>query len=125
MSQFGPKDHPIRLNRELRADMEWWHEFASRWNGVSLLRDVAVQHPSAELWSDASGAWGCGGLYGKEWFQVEWRDWPGFQDATIAAKELLPLVIAAVIWGPQWRGSVVLCHCDNQAVVSVVGGGYS
>ena len=21
---------------------------------------------------------------------------------------------------PPWRGSVVLCHCDNQAVVSVI-----
>lgn len=124
LSQFGRKDHPIRLNREFRADMEWWHEFASRWNGVSLLREVALQHPSIELWSDASGAWGCGALWMDKWFQVEWREWPGFQDATISSKELLPLVIAAAIWGPEWRSSVVLCHCDNQAVVSVVRGGY-
>lgn len=77
--------------------MEWWPEFASRWNGVSMLRDVAVQHPSPEIWSDASGACVCGGLYGKEWFQIEWKDRPGFQNVTIAAKEMLPLVIAAVI----------------------------
>ena len=124
LSQFGRKDHPIRLNREFRADMEWWHEFASRWNGVSLLREVALQHPSIELWSDASGAWGCGGFWNDKWFQVEWKKWPGFQDATISSKELLPLVIAAAVWGPQWRGSVVRCHCDNQAVVSVIRGGY-
>ena len=119
LSQFERKDHPIRLNREFRADMEWWYEFASRWNGVSLLRERTLQHPAVELWSDASGSWGCGALWSDKWFQVEWKDWPGFQDATILAKEL---VVAAAVWGPQWRGSVVLCHCDNQAVVSVVRG---
>ena len=124
LSQFGRKDHPIQLNREFRADMEWWHEFASRWNGVSLLREVALQHPSVELWSDASGAWGCGAFWRDEWFQVEWKVWPDFQEATIASKELLLLVIAAVIGGPQWRGSVVQCHCDNQAVVAIIRGGY-
>ena len=102
----------------------WWHEFASRWNGVSLLREVALQHPSTELWSDASGTWGCGAFWKEKWFKVEWKEWPGFQDAMISTKELLPLVIAAAIGGPKWRGSVVLCHCDNQAVVSVVRGGY-
>ena len=28
------------------------------------------------------------------------------------------------IWGPQWEGSSVLCHCDNEGVVAVVRGGY-
>lgn len=124
LSQFGRKDHLIRLNREFRVDMEWWHEFASRWNGVSLLREVALQHLSVELWSDASGVWGCGAFWRDKWFQVEWKEWLGFQDVTIASKELLLLVIAAAIGGPQWKGSVVLCGCDNQAVVSVIRGGY-
>lgn len=124
LSQFEKRDRPIRLNREFRTDMEWWHEFASRWNGVSLLREIARQHPSVEIWSDASRSWGCGALWRDSWFQIEWKDWPGFQEATIASKELLLLVIVAAMWGLRWRGSVVLCHCDNQAVVSVVRGGY-
>ncbi len=65
-----------------------------------------------------------GAFWRDKWFQVEWKEWPGFQKATISSKELLPLVIAAAVWGPLWRGAVVLCHCDNQAVVSVVSGGY-
>ena len=78
--------------------MEWWHEFASRWNVVSLRK--ALPHPSVEFWSDASGVWGCGAFW---WFQVEWKEWLGFQDVTITSKELLPLVIAAAIGGPQWE----------------------
>ena len=39
----------------------------------------------------------------------------------IAVKELLPIIIAAAIWGKEWRGAQVTCHCDNQAVVAVMG----
>ena len=35
-------------------------------------------------------------------------------------KELLPIVLAAVIWGPQWAGRHVLFHIKNLAVVQVV-----
>ena len=35
-------------------------------------------------------------------------------------KELVPIVLACAIWGPQWKGQLVLCHSDNMAVVSQV-----
>ena len=35
-------------------------------------------------------------------------------------KELLPVVLAAVVWGPQWAGRHFLFHTDNLAVVQVV-----
>ena len=35
-------------------------------------------------------------------------------------KELLLIVLAAVVWGPQWAGRHVLFHTDNLAVVQVV-----
>ena len=68
-----------------RADMEWWHVFAEKWNGVSMLRDVAFWSPSVEIWSDASGSWGCGAVWGAQWFQVWWSDWPGFSGASLSA----------------------------------------
>ena len=55
---------------------------------------------------------------------MKWSEWPVVAGASIAAKELLPIIAAAAIWGPQWGGSSVLCHCDNEAVVAVVRGGY-
>ena len=124
LSQFHKQDHMIRLNTAFRADMEWWHVFASSWNGVSLMRDTAFHPPSVEIWSDASGGWGCGAWWRCNWFQVQWKDWPAFSRASIAAKELLPVIVAVAVWGPQWVGSSVLCHCDNEGVVAVVKGGY-
>ena len=79
---------------------------------------------SIEMWSDASRGWGCGALWDGQWFQVKWEEWPSFSASSIAAKELLLIIVATAIWGPQWEGSSVFCHCDNEGVVAVVRGGY-
>ena len=80
--------------------------------------------PEVEIWSDASRSWGCGAVWDSQWLQVKWSDWPSFATATIVAKELLPTMVAAAIWGQAWGGSTVMCHCDNQGVVAAVRGGY-
>ena len=46
-----------------------------------------------------------------------------FADASIAAKELLPIVIAAAIWGKAWKACTVQCNCDNAAVVGLINSG--
>ena len=94
---IGP---PIRLNTEFRADLAWWRSFASTWNGVSFL-PVPHQLPVHQVTSDASGQWGCGAWSGERWFQVQW-------DSTTAAlpitvKELLPILLAGILWGRAWR----------------------
>ena len=40
--------------------------------------------------------------------------WPG---GSIATLELIQIVIAAALWGPQWHGQVVSFHSDNVAAV--------
>ena len=113
--------HHIRLNAEFRSDIKWWKAFADHWNGAAIMR-IPEEH-SLHLTSDASGSWGCGAWYNTHWFQLEWglatREW------NIAAKELLPIVIAAVVWGHLWQGRQVLARCDNSAVVAVLNGRYS
>ena len=39
--------------------------------------------------------------------------------------ELLSVVIAAAVWGPEWRNSVVVFQCDNKGAVSAINFGYS
>ena len=86
--------------------------------------EECLKLPGVEVWSDASEGWGCGALWGDRWFQLEWSQYQDFMGASIVVKELLPIVVAAAIWGHLWMGKVVLCHCDNPAVVSAVCGGY-
>ena len=39
--------------------------------------------------------------------------------------ELLPIILASVVWGPTWRGQKVLVHCDNTGAVAVANSRYS
>ncbi len=32
----------------------------------------------------------------------------------------MPIVVATVLWGREWRGRTVLARCDNTAVVSII-----
>ena len=71
-----------------------------------------------EFASDVSGAWGCGAWWRHRWFQLKWDE--RASQLPIVIKEMLPIVIAAAMWGHDWEGHVVTCHCDNQAVVAVL-----
>lgn len=110
------RHHHIRLNAGFRSDMFWWKAFASHWNGAALIIHQGCK--SIDLTSDASGNWGCGAWQGQEWFQLAWDDQT--QNLSIAVKELLPIILASIIWGKNWKGTRVVAHCDNMAVVSVL-----
>ena len=43
----------------------------------------------------------------------------------ISIKELIPIMIAVMIWGHKWQGYNVVVNCDNEAVVTVLGSWYS
>ena len=113
--------HHVRLNREFHSDLQWWALFAPRWNGSSFLLLALQALPDRIVYSDASGSWGYGACTGPLWFQDQWP--ASWSSANITAKELLPIVLAAAVWGPGWRGLAVEFQCDNQAVVSMVNSG--
>ena len=118
----------IRLNAAFRSDLAWWHTFLKHWNGVSILESYWVGPPDHHLFTDAAGTMGCGAWSGSHWFQYHWFQylWPPiFAGRSIAVKELLPIVLACIVWGHVWRHQSVLAHCDNQSVVEVVNSGYS
>lgn len=51
--------HHIRLNKEIRLDLQWWKAFA---NGASYIIHEGSQEYTLTL--DASGHWGCGAWHG-------------------------------------------------------------
>ena len=122
-STIGKKPyHHIRLGREFQSDLAWSCTFLEVWNGVSLLRAAKREVPDITITSDASGNWGCGTFWQNKWFQCSWHT--SWKTVDILAKELLPIVIAAAIWGKAWEGCTVLCRCDNAAVVALINAGY-
>ena len=108
--------HYIRLNAGARADLLWWRLFLRGWNGTSFFPAAT---PSVEVVSDASGSYGCGAFsLAHGWFQIEWPE--SWQSVSIAGKELAPIVVAAALWGHQWRRSRVLFRSDNMAVITIL-----
>ena len=115
------RSHPsatLRLNREFRADLEWWFQFAANWNGVSILAPAKASVPDGLITSDASGSWGCGAYHNQRWFQLQWTQ--STINWHITSKELLPIVVAAAIWGSRWAGKTIKALCDNMAVVHIL-----
>ena len=74
---------------------------------ILMLYSSRLEHPDVSLWSDASGSWGCGAVWNNRWFQLSWQEVPQFEKAPIATKELLPIVLAAALWGKEWGGLTV------------------
>ena len=87
-----------------------------------MLPDTAL-NPPVILTSDASGGWGCGAHAGTKWFALPWSG--SVQESHITVKELVPIVIAALIWGHEWKGETILARCDNAVVVAIVNSGSS
>ena len=96
----------IHLNVAFRSDLTWWHTFLEHWNGIAMLVAAQGRPPDYHLFTDASGALGCGAWSGHLWPEV-------FAERSIAVMELLPIVLACIVWGSSWRKQPILAHCDN------------
>ena len=57
------------------------------------------------------------------WFNAPWST--VWRPERIALKELVPVVVAAAVWGREWSGSAVLLESDNSTVVAAVNLGTS
>ena len=87
-----------------------------RWNGRSFFP------PSVHVYTDASGSFGCSGFKQTgHWFKLAW---PCDLHRSIAALKLIPVVVAATLWGDNWQGKLVCFHSDNEAVASVLNKGH-
>jgi hypothetical protein len=61
--------HFIRLSKSVKADLELWQSFLLDFNGRSFfLHDGWNDSLSLNLYTDAAGSLGYGGIFGSEWF---------------------------------------------------------
>lgn len=96
-------DYYTRLNKGFQSDLHWWKTFLKQWNGTSFLQLSYPRHNHSN---------GC------LWLQWQWP--PAWDHLPIMAKELVPRVLACVVWKPLLQRSILLFQCDNMAVVATV-----
>ena len=109
----------ICLTNSARSDIKWWHPFLAIWNGISYLPPT---QPHEFIESDASGSWGGAAIWGFLCFHFRWSN--SWKNTNIAAKELLPILLAVAIWGKEWMSQSVRCWSDNAALAAVVNTGW-
>jgi len=98
--------HWVYLNKDFKSDLLWWHLFPDRWHGISCIASHIIEAPpDFVMFSDASGAWGCGAICGTQWLQCQWNK--VFRTVALQADRVICPVTALVnylsIRGP-WRG---------------------
>lgn len=102
----------LRIPAGAHADIRWWSIFCSVWNGVRILSTASAP---LQVYTDASGTKGLGGLFGKSWFSS--RIPRRFRGDDIQFKETYAVLQAILRWGDLWDGAHVNFNVDNQAVV--------
>ena len=116
--------HFIKINTEMRKDLNVWRSFLQHYNGVTFFRSISIL-PSDHLnvGSDASKS-GYGAVYGHRWLQerypASWQQLFVDKDIGITILELYPILVLIGVFGSQIRNSSVLFHSDNTGVVEVV-----
>ena len=114
--------HHVKLSKEFFRDIHWWLRFIHVYNGVSIIPMSAWSSPDAVFATDACLS-GCGGLTCHQFFHIEFPREVKDKFPSIHHLEVLAILLAARLWGSQWRGLRLLVYCDNAAVVSSLNSG--
>jgi hypothetical protein len=121
--------HRVYISAAAKEDLLMWSRFLNGWDGISLFLDLQeTSAPCMQLYTDASGTIGFGGIYQTQWFYGAWSDdlLKGLdKSVSISFQELYPIVVAAILWGKFWARKRVQFHCDNEGTVFVLNKGRS
>ena len=111
--------HFIRLNKSSKADLVLWQSFLDDFNGRSFfLNDAWHDSLSLNLYTDAAGSLGSGGIFGSKWFFGAWPDdWKKFN---ITILEFYPIVLSVLLFGDAMRNQRITFFTDNAALVDII-----
>ena len=115
----GQKYH---IPQEARKDTAWWSRCAHQFNGVSLIWLHKEPQPDRVLATNAC-LMGYGGTMQDQYMRGRFPK--NLRGSNIAYLEILAVMVALKIWGPQLTGQYFWIHVDNEAVASVLNSGAS
>lgn len=115
----------ICLYRDFHLDLTGWRELFHSWDGVSFfLMPGWAPLPEFQVFSsDTAGSRGFGAMFNNQCFCGTWS--ASQQPLSIAYKKLLPILVAACVWGHQWASWWVEFLYNNESVAAVLSSGTS
>lgn len=114
--------HFIRVSNEIKLDLQMWVVFLENFNGFTKFSTVDwSMDDTFEFYTDSSGAYGCGVVFGDEWSWLAWPvDWSQDIKKDITFLELVPIVLGIFIWADKLACNKLLLHVDNLALVHII-----
>ena len=117
--QANSHKQKIRLSEEFFADLDWFIQFLTEFNGITMINKEPLVNQEIHL--DAClqgvGAIGHNRCYAAPIpFFIDFRP-------KIVHLEMVNLLVAVRVWGQFWSKQVVKIHCDNIVIVHVVKAG--
>ncbi len=113
--------HYVRISKGMKADLSIWKRFLLEFNGdVFWLPKSWECNYDLGLFSDASGAIGWGATLNSHWVQGRWSKEVLDNDFSIEFKELFPIVVSCVVWGPKMKNKRIMFHSDNESIVAII-----
>lgn len=109
----------IRITSEAREDLRTWAAFLRDYNCKTLFLDDRWRSSvQMQLFTDAAGAIGYAGIFGKDWFQGFWNaEW---RQQSIQLQEFYPIVVAVELWARWMENGCVLFYTDNESIAAVI-----
>lgn len=117
--------HFIKLNLEVKEDIEVWLQFLKSYDGKTYFPESCwTDNDVIQLFTDSAGGdgKGCGAYFSGKWSFFEWPStWSELgilRDITFL--ELVPVVLSMEIWGNQLQNKKIMFHIDNIALVDIL-----
>ena len=123
MCSLKRKHHHTRINSSAKADIQWWIDYISIFNGTThFIKEVV---PSRIFTTDACTHGGAG-AFNSDWFYANWEtDYPEIANLHINFKELFAVFLASLRWAKSWTNKHVIVYSDNTYTVFMINKGTS
>eukprot|EP00731_Ephydatia_muelleri_P000451 Em0001g451a len=109
--------HRIRLNKpDFRFDLAWWRIFIRDWNEVGYMVGPDSLVHSCDICNRCLWLVRLRCSLVPRWFQLPWDS--KLSPLSIAVKELVPIIVAAAVWGPEWRREAGLAESTHRTYSS-------
>ena len=107
----------IVLTTDFKSDWNWFLNFIPKFNGTAFIAHKPI---TEEIELDAS-LQGLEARWGRQIYSMQIP--LGYENMSIVHLEMLNILVAIRVWGPQWYGKAIRIPSDNQAVVMVLNSG--
>ena len=120
------KHHHIDITSEMRMDLELWLKFLQHPSIYARpFMDICppISAQEIDFYTDASAnpKLGCGGIFGKNWYILQWNEkFIKNYAPSINYLELFAMTVAISAWIHLLKNRRVTVFCDNMSVVQMV-----